>query len=221
MPLPVEPTSLQLTASYIGIAKDLGLLFAAVTTGTLAIFGFNRWRDETTFKAKFELAKEVVEASYKIRNITYEIKQPSLFMFTKPQATRIKDRYIDDLRGFLQHYNTLITQVEVLFNKKTTEQGVEVYRLARNVIMVSETTFDCIISHEEAKVLLRSPDLSTEEAQELRDTMDSDYEQVQDFSKFLERADSLEEEGEESLYRLMCVRVDALVESMKPYLKRN
>ncbi|AWB58203.1 hypothetical protein [Colwellia sp. Arc7-D] len=143
---PVEPTNIQLAASYIGIAKDLGLLFAGVTAGVVAIKSFNRWRDETTFKAKFELAKEVIENTYKIRDHLLEIKTPN-WLFRKcisgvgyshynPEniASERYTKVIEPIKDTMQHYQSLSLQVEALLVDGKAKDMRELTFLADQVI---------------------------------------------------------------------------------------
>ena len=62
MSLPVPPSELVAIGNFI---RDIFVTIAALITAFVAWRGINKWQDETTFKAKFELAKEVVEYTYK------------------------------------------------------------------------------------------------------------------------------------------------------------
>jgi hypothetical protein len=52
----------------VSIARDVILAITAVVTGGVAIYGINSWRREASGKAKFEAAKSLLAAGYKVRD---------------------------------------------------------------------------------------------------------------------------------------------------------
>jgi len=60
----------------VSIARDIIVALAAIVTGCVAVYGINSWRRETTGKAKFEAAKALLVAGYKVRNEIRSARSP-------------------------------------------------------------------------------------------------------------------------------------------------
>lgn len=92
---------------------------AAIATAYVAWKGLNKWQDETTFKAEFELAKEVVECTYKVRNATEHLKYPQFPIWSVEYSKVCLDRDVKSTLDLLEHYDSLLVQVEALLDEKT------------------------------------------------------------------------------------------------------
>ena len=60
----------------VSIGKDVVVAIAAVAASSVAVYGINSWRRETTGKAKFEAAKGLLAAGYKVRNEIQNCRSP-------------------------------------------------------------------------------------------------------------------------------------------------
>lgn len=170
MPQLTEPTNLQLVASYIGIAKDLALLFAGVTTGVIAIKSFNNWRDETTFKAKFDLARESIEYTYKLRDQLIDIRDPnwlvsnfsgviSVSVLSEEELLEKYSNIIKPIKDSMQHYLSLAIQTESLISKEKANNMKELHSLSETVIESLYRCFCCTVLSKKLKDNLRkAPD---------------------------------------------------------------
>jgi hypothetical protein len=107
------PTPAELTAigSFI---KDITISCAAIITAIVAWRGLNKWQDETTFKARFELAKEVLETTYKMNNLVKDLRMID-YNLGYDGSSFYNDLYLKPLREFNEHYQTLTVASKALF----------------------------------------------------------------------------------------------------------
>jgi hypothetical protein len=107
------PTPAELTAigSFI---KDIAISCAAIITAIVAWRGLNKWQDETTFKARFELAKEVLETTYKINNLVKDLRRIN-YKLDYEGSEFYNDLYLKPLRALNEHYQTLTVASKALF----------------------------------------------------------------------------------------------------------
>ena len=60
----------------IAAAKDLLIGAAAVTTAAIAVYGVNRWRSELRGRAEFQTARELLRATYQVREKIRSVRAP-------------------------------------------------------------------------------------------------------------------------------------------------
>jgi hypothetical protein len=60
----------------ITVAKDILVGLAAVTTAVVAVFGLSKWRQELEGKAHFESARNLIRATYRLRDELRNCRNP-------------------------------------------------------------------------------------------------------------------------------------------------
>ena len=104
------PAELTAIGSFI---KDIAISCAAIITAIVAWRGLNKWQDETTFKAKFELAKEVLETTYKMNNLVKDLRMIN-YKLDYEGSAYYNDLYLKPLRTLNEHYQTLTVESKAL-----------------------------------------------------------------------------------------------------------
>jgi hypothetical protein len=66
------------TAVIISALKDIVLGGAAIVTATVAVKGLRRWRDELRGKVDFEVARNLIRATYKLRDELQSARSPMI-----------------------------------------------------------------------------------------------------------------------------------------------
>jgi hypothetical protein len=140
-------TPIQLTAigSFI---QNIVVSLVAIVTAYIAWKGLNKWQDEVTFKAEFELAKEVIECTYKVRNAIDYIRYPNHLILNYDYFKLLHDINVKAVIALLEHYDALLVQVEALLDEDTFLSATYVRRQSSTII----TCFDEM--HVQAKSML-------------------------------------------------------------------
>lgn len=112
------PFTLPFTATEITAFKDFTIACAAIATPTIAYIGLKQWKSETTFKAKFELSREVVEATYKISNAIDRLRKTRFDLGGVDGLDNIRKNQFKDLIDLHDHYLTLAVQVKALLSNE-------------------------------------------------------------------------------------------------------
>ncbi|CAA0117956.1 Uncharacterised protein [BD1-7 clade bacterium] len=135
--------------------KDIVLIFAALTTMFVAVYGLNKWKAEHKGKAYFDAAKELLAAIYSVRN-NFEIVRsgwldisefPEGYSSKHPTERSDEDNananwyvYKNRLEPLIQAMNELDTALiegEVIWGPEVKEQGRKVNgsynRLVRSI----------------------------------------------------------------------------------------
>lgn len=82
LPLNMTVSHLAIVGAYmtipevVSIVKDILLAAAAVTTGTVAVLGLNNWSTELRGKTKFEAARNLMRATYRVRDELQKGRSP-------------------------------------------------------------------------------------------------------------------------------------------------
>lgn len=140
-------TPIQLTAigSFI---QGIFVSVAAIITAYTAWKGLNKWQDDIAFKAEFELAKEVIECTYKVRNASDYLRYPNHLVLNYEYFNFLNDRNVKTVLALLEHYDALLVQVEALLDEGTFLSATYVRRQSSCII----TCFDEM--HLQAKSVL-------------------------------------------------------------------
>lgn len=146
------PFTIPFTATEITAFKDIALGISAIATGSAAVAtatfaykGLNKWKVETAFKAKFELAKEVVETSYKASNIINSLSAPIFLLHQSHFVKRLKNQKAEAIEDIKEQLQTLHIQSSALFGIEASEPIERYISVISNVSMIIET----ILSSEE------------------------------------------------------------------------
>jgi hypothetical protein len=136
-------TPIQLTAisSFI---QSICVSLAAILTTYFAWKGLNKWQDEITFKAEFELAKEVIECTYKVHNAIDYLRYPNHLILYHEYF----DKDVKAALALLDHYDALLVQMKALLDEGTVLSATYVRRQASFIM----TCFDEM--HIQAKSVL-------------------------------------------------------------------
>jgi hypothetical protein len=74
------------TPEIITAAKDVLLGIAAATTATVAVVGLQSWRRELKGKAEFETARNLIKATYKLRDDLQNCRSPFYSAYEFPEG---------------------------------------------------------------------------------------------------------------------------------------
>lgn len=74
------------TPEIVSAIKDVLVGSAAAITGTVAIFGYNSWRRELTGKAQFEIGRELLKATYRLRDKIKQCRSPFISAAEFPET---------------------------------------------------------------------------------------------------------------------------------------
>ncbi len=76
------------TCSNISVIKDIIIAFAAVVTTCLAFYGVTSWKREISGKVKYDSARNLLLATYKLRDAIFDARDPliSASEFTESDA---------------------------------------------------------------------------------------------------------------------------------------
>ncbi|NQY86332.1 MAG: hypothetical protein HRT51_01075 [Colwellia sp.] len=223
------------TPTEITAFKDIALGISAIATGcaavataTFAYRGLNKWQAETSFKAKFELAKEVVEVTYKISNTINRLRNTLYGLGGKTGIDSIRKTKLSDLINLHDHFQTLSVQVKALFNDQQ-------FKLSNAVLMTSGSIIsqvDDMLCYLEESYDLRKELCAREEdvanghevSKDLLDTLKADSNLCDEaFSDIFDKINitnhKIKFRGEEELTTLIETSIKEMVDSMDTYLK--
>jgi hypothetical protein len=140
MSLPVTPSELTALGSFI---QNMFVSGAALTTAVVAWKGLNKWQDETTFKANFELAKEVIEETYKLRNVTEPLIYPFLLScIDENYENNNLVTYVKPALESLKDYDSLIVRVKALFDEESIYNINAIRSVTEILIATSEDMYN-------------------------------------------------------------------------------
>jgi hypothetical protein len=229
------PFTLPFTPTEITAFKDIALGLSAIATGSAAVAtatfaykGLNKWQLETSFKANFELAKEVVEVTYKIDNTINRLRRTVYGIGGQAGIDTIRNTKLRDLMDLHDHFQTLSVQIKALFNN-------EKWELSNKVIITSGLVISDIDQlliyleeryHFKAELSAREEDVINghEVSQNLLDKLKKDHEECDEAYKDIHDRitlafDKSKPYSEYDLTRLIEVSTNDMVESMDIYLK--
>ncbi len=76
------------TPEIITASKDVLLGFAAIITASVAILGLKKWSVELKGKAEFEAARNLIRATYKLRDAIQSCRSPFMSTYEYPESSQ-------------------------------------------------------------------------------------------------------------------------------------
>lgn len=76
------------TPQAFSVGKDILLGIAAIVTAGLAWKGLNRWSAELKGKSEFEVARNLIRATYKLRDAIQSCRNPLMSIYKDPEGGR-------------------------------------------------------------------------------------------------------------------------------------
>lgn len=225
------PTELIAIGSFM---QNVFVSIAAMITAVVAWKGINKWKDETTFKANFDLAKEVIEETYKLRNVTEPLKYPLLLSSIDESYEGFSVmNYVKPALESLEHYNSLIVRVKALFDEESIYNTIAVKDVAEILIAFSEdmysaaTEYALVIDHI-AMLENGHTEGQMEEAYDSKKQAIRDLETYKEYlrkmppkeSKELDKIDKAIRCKHENLHVRLDAFIEELADSLRKYLKR-
>ena len=70
----------------ITLIKDILVSVAAITTATLAIFGYSKWKKEIKGKSEYSLAKDILSSVYKVKRGFSIVRNPMIMAYEYPEG---------------------------------------------------------------------------------------------------------------------------------------
>lgn len=115
---------LPFTSTEITAFKDIALAISAMATGcaavataTFAYKGLSKWKGET----RFQLAKEIVEATYKASEVISRLSAPIHILHVGGLAKRLPDEKIKPLNEYKDKLSSLHVQARALYGEKQSK----------------------------------------------------------------------------------------------------
>ncbi|MBA6383655.1 hypothetical protein H4J45_09740 [Colwellia sp. BRX10-6] len=116
---------LPFTSAEITAFKDIALAIsamatasAAVATATFAYKGLNKWKSEARFQDRFQLAKEVVETTYKASEVVSRLAAPIHILHAASLAERLPEQKIKPLNEYKDKLSSLNIQARALYGEE-------------------------------------------------------------------------------------------------------
>ena len=122
----------------IVILKDAFIAIAALTTALVAYSGLSKWKKELKGKVYFDIAREHIRATYKIRDEIEFARSPAIFSNEYPEGydsferdnTKKADAYryiynnkIERVRTAVQSFDLTTLESEALWGKAIKEKS--------------------------------------------------------------------------------------------------
>jgi len=229
------PFTIPFTPAEITAFKDIALGVSAIATGSAAVAtatfayrGLNKWQAETSFKAKFELAKEVVEITYKISNTIYRLRKTIYTIGGQAGLNIIRKSKLQDLINFHDHLQTLSVQIKALFDDEKHEYSNNIVMTSGLIIAEVEQILLYLeeMYNYKAELSAREEDIANghEVSKMLLDRLKADYEECnKGYKDIFENIKITMSEDksrqEEKITNLVESSVKNMVDSMDIYLK--
>lgn len=122
------PFTLPFTATEITAFKDIALAIsalttasAAVATATFAYKGLNKWKSEARFQDRFQLAKEIVETTYKASEVSSRLSAPIHLLHARTLAVRLPEQKISPLNVYKDKLSSLHIQARALYGEEQSK----------------------------------------------------------------------------------------------------
>ncbi|RME58589.1 hypothetical protein D6779_06190 [Candidatus Parcubacteria bacterium] len=144
-------------AEVVSIAKDVFLAAAAATTAVVAILGLNKWSKELRGKANFEVAKELLKATYHLRDAIDRCRSPWIDGSEFPEGYKIGNndpktegqayvhvfsKRLKPIYTALQHFDSLVLEAEALWGGAIREKANEFRHCVRILEVDIETMIE-------------------------------------------------------------------------------
>lgn len=134
--------TLPFTSAEITAFKDITLAISAMATGcaavataTFAYKGLSKWKGET----RFQLAKEIVETTYKASEITSRLSAPIHILHVGRLAERLFGEKIEPLNKYKDKLSSLHVQARALYGEKQSKP------IKSYILMIDDTLAACQI----------------------------------------------------------------------------
>lgn len=122
------PFTLPFTSTEITAFKDIALAISAVATGSAAVAtatfaykGLNKWKSEARFQDRFQLAKEVVETTFKTSEVVSRLAAPIHILHTITLAEKLPEQKIKPLNEYKDKLSSLHIQARALYGEEQSK----------------------------------------------------------------------------------------------------
>ena len=138
----------------ITATKDVIVGAAAVTTAAVAVYGVNRWRSEVRGRAEFETARELMRATYQVRDQIRSVRAPFIAAQEFPEGysplesessvqpadawAHVYRKRWKPLQSALIELETQQIEAEVLWGEAIREKAEDLLRCANELFAATE-----------------------------------------------------------------------------------
>lgn len=91
---------------YITAIKDVILGLSVISAAIFAYLGLTTWRKELKGKSEYQLAKEVLKSTYKVRDAFMHVRSPAIYQYEYPEEML-------DAQGYLKQEHDYAGSVHV------------------------------------------------------------------------------------------------------------
>ena len=146
---------------FFSIMKDIFLAGAATITAYVALKGLEKWKDELSGKANFEVARDFIRTVYKLRDEIHYCRSPFISAAEFPEGYNgalggitneekgdayfyvYKTRW-QPVSEAVQNFDTAVLEAEALWGKEVKEAGEKL----RNLVIRLRFSLDTFIQNE-------------------------------------------------------------------------
>ncbi|RCW19649.1 hypothetical protein DET53_1209 [Vibrio parahaemolyticus] len=138
---------------WLGHLKDIVVVLSALAAAYFAYSGLSTWQKELKGKSEYQLAKEVLQSVFKVREAFKSVRHPAIFSYEYPKELVTKTGHVDHENKYeatMYVYNArfkvldvAFSELEELFIKAMVEWGsseqdlIQELRSHRGELMVS------------------------------------------------------------------------------------
>lgn len=213
-------TAAELTA-YGSFLSGVGTIALAV----VAFYGVYKWKEQATYKDRFDLARDAVEASYELLDLSKNLRTHyNVIKLGIHTYAHLKTR-TDSVQEKLTHYKLLQTRIKVLFGAKETKAIDAVVAHTEQALSTAIGFYALVDTYSQCKKDIRSFDkehssvYEYEKTQELLEEYEYNIEQDADGMTYDSFDSAKETKG--TVIEPIEKTVRAFIASMEPHLKRT
>lgn len=127
-----------------------GSLFSGVGTILLALvafYGVYIWREQATFKDKFDLAIKVIEAVCKAETATFHLESSINYVYSSKNAENVLKNHLPKLGWVIQDLEACEVSVEALFSKEEALQLKNFTTFCKKIEFTTQFFYQSIIDY--------------------------------------------------------------------------
>jgi len=203
------------TPEIITVIKDVLLGFAAATTATVAVIGLKSWGRELKGKAEFEVARNLIRATYKLRDELQICRSPFISAYEFPEGYRgtleksspqgeaqawnhvYKNRWVP-VWSAIQEFDSHTLEAEALWGKEIRTRTDQLRQCVREL----NTAIEAVISDKAGE--------------------GNDFKADREFAKKMRSTVSASRDDEQNeLSKKTATAIGAIEEQIRPHLRRS
>jgi len=150
----------ELTA-YSNFLSGAGSTLSGVGTIALAIgafVGMNRWREQATYRDRFDLAIDAVEASYELLDLAKGLRSNHNLIKIGIHTSEYYETLTNPVQEKLTHYKLIQKRIKILFGASETIAIDTVVAHAEEALGIAENFYGLVSMYGHCKMEIKSID---------------------------------------------------------------